>query len=105
MALLGSPGFHPQSSGNPGLKRAADGGIPPVMDSRAATEGGPYVGFVGAALRGGPVWASPKDRSAFFCRSPGASQPEGLKSLCPVPRMVPSCRMAREMPWVILEWL
>jgi hypothetical protein len=29
------------------------------MDSRAATEGGPYTAFVGAALRGGPVWASP----------------------------------------------
>ena len=40
------------------------------MDSRAAAEGGPYMGFVGAALRGGPVWASPNDRSAFFGRSP-----------------------------------
>jgi hypothetical protein len=35
------------------------------MDSRAATEGGPYTAFVGAALRGGPAWASPKDGYAF----------------------------------------
>jgi hypothetical protein len=27
---------------------------------RAATEGGPYTAFVGAALRGGPAGASPK---------------------------------------------
>jgi hypothetical protein len=31
------------------------------MDSRAATEGSPYPGYVGAALRGGPASASPKD--------------------------------------------
>jgi len=42
----------------------------PVMDSRAATEGGPYMADVGAALRGGPAWASPKRGSTFFCTSP-----------------------------------
>ena len=40
------------------------------MDNRAATEGGPYLGFVGVALRGGPAWASPNTGYAFFRRSP-----------------------------------
>ena len=39
------------------------------MDSRAATEGGPYECWVGAALRGGPTGASPKRGLAVFCRS------------------------------------
>ena len=51
------------------LRRAADGGIPPVMDSRAATEGGPYLGFVGAALRGGPALVRPIRSATIFCTS------------------------------------
>ena len=49
---------------------AADEELPPVRDSRAATEGGPYTAFVGAALRGGPACASPKHEWVLFCRSP-----------------------------------
>jgi hypothetical protein len=51
------------------LRRAADGGIPPVMDSRAATEGGPYLGFVGAALRGGPALVRHIRSATIFCTS------------------------------------
>jgi hypothetical protein len=47
------------------------------QDSRAATEGGPYTAFVGAALRGGPAKASPKAGYAFFCRSPNRLRSRG----------------------------
>jgi SDR family mycofactocin-dependent oxidoreductase len=39
------------------------------MDSRAATEGGPYLGFVGAALRGGPALVRPIRSATIFCTS------------------------------------
>ena len=43
------------------------------MDSRAATEGGPYTAFVGAALRGGP--AVHDGWSSSFCQSPKSNRP------------------------------
>ena len=39
------------------------------MDSQAATEGGPYLGFVGAALRGGPALVRHIRSATIFCTS------------------------------------